>query len=586
MNQSDRKRKNQHAHEAPSQGEQSSALMRTNSVPMHTSSVPMRTSSMPKRTKNWRKQNTKIALLASLLLVSVSNAHDCCQVAPYLQIRSPGQNAARMLSSLYPDVRFYDPAQPYYGSFYITPSYTRTLRPTTIADSLFGNTLFKEVDCATTSPAKRVIRVAGSAEKNMDDPRKNWIADYSYLANNFKSSLFFYPLIQTISFDVGTYVGFDHGFFMRFQAPLATTRWDIGADEVITPTTGGNGFHKIWHNNNNLVQSFLDYSCCGITPTRDSALGDPTGTSYPLGVSKICPWPEKKTGIADVHVDAGWNFVNNERHQLGIYARAVAPTGNRPEGLMLFEPLLGNGGHWEAGGGLTGHLRFWESDYENKQINFCFDAQITHLFNARQRRAFDLKKQGPLSRYMLAIDAPLGSPHINTTPIANLTYANIQTNASVQADIVALFNYASDTFTWNIGYNFWRVSCETISCYTPCTPCEKTRGLQNGSWQMIGTNSTIHKLGTNATATLLTPQDVDIDGARVSGQSHKFFTQFAYTWLDLMSTRVIPHLGIGAEYEVGGSRCAIGCAQQCGKPCCTNCMPWQWSIWLTGGFTF
>lgn len=526
----------------------------------------------------------KIALVVSIMN-STSFAADCCQVAPYLQIRSQGQNAARMLSSLYPDVRFFDPAQEYYGSFYITASYLRTLRPTTIADTLFGNTLYKEVDCATLAPTKRVIRVAGSAHTIMDDPQKNWLADYGYLADNFKSSLFFYPLIQTISFDVGTYIGFEHGFFMRIQAPLATTRWDIGADEVLTPTTGGSGFHAIWHSSQNLVQSFLDYSCCGITPTRNTALGDPEGKSYPLSASKICPWPDRKTGIADIHVDGGWNFVNNDRHQLGFYVRAVAPTGNRPEGLMLFEPVLGNGGHWEMGGGITGHLQLWHSDYEDKEINFCFDAQVTHLFAARQHRVFDLKKQGPLSRYMLAIDAPLGSPTINVTPLANLTYAQVHVGVPVQADIAALFNYASDTFTWNIGYNFWAVSCEKISCVTPCTRGGALHELQNGSWRIVGTDATIHTLGTNDTQTILTQNDVDVSGACVSGMSHKFFTQFAYTWLGL-DTRVLPHLGIGMEYEVGTNRCALGCAHPCVQRCCNNSMPWQWSIWLTGGFTF
>jgi hypothetical protein len=453
-----------------------------------------------------------------------------------------------------------------------------------ISDGLFGDALFKEINCSFI-PTKRVLKIAGSARTDLREP-KNWIADYAYLPNNFNSTVFFYPLIQTVFFDTGTYIGFDHGLFLRLQVPLATSRWDIGVDETITPTQGGAGFHDIWHSSDNLVHSFLDYSCCKITPTRDPS-SDPAGTSYPLLVSKICPWPTRTSGIADIHADVGWNFVNTDRHQLSIYARAVAPTGTRPEGKTLFEAMVGNGTYWELGGGLLGHIRLWDTQ-EDKQLSFCWDIQLTHLFTTQQRRAFDLKKFGPLSRYMLAIDAPLGSDVINTTPVANLTYGSIRVKKNIQADVTALFNYTSNTFSWNIGYNFWTTSCEKITSYTPCAPRCISNGLTSGNWRLIGSDATIHTLGTNNDQEFITINDIDKESAQTGGLSHTFITQFDYTWIELEGTRVTPHLGIGMAYEAGGSNCAKGCTPSVPHACdcCRNIMPWQWSIWLTGGFTF
>ena len=67
----------------------------------------------------------------------------------------------------------------------------------------------------------------------------------------------------------------------------------------------------------------------------------------------------------------------------------------------MFDAVVGNGKHWELGGGLTAHYTFWRDDSENKTFGFYLDANITTLFKAREQRTFDLKGK-PNSRYLLA----------------------------------------------------------------------------------------------------------------------------------------------------------------------------------------
>ena len=51
------------------------------------------------------------------------------------------------------------------------------------------------------------------------------------------------------------------------------------------------------------------------------------------------------TGIADIDLALGYRFVENENHHLYVAAAITIPTGKRPHGEYLFEPIYGNGKH-------------------------------------------------------------------------------------------------------------------------------------------------------------------------------------------------------------------------------------------------
>jgi hypothetical protein len=142
----------------------------------------------------------------------------------------------------------------------------------------------------------------------------------------------------------------------------------------------------------------------------------------------------------------------------------------------LFEPLIGNGKHWELGGGLSMHYTLWRSEDADSQFDFNLEADITHLFKAKQRRCLDLKCK-PLSRFMLAAKhhgtpildglqadgtAPNRQFALEVSPVANLTSQEVDVSVSVQGDLAAYFTYQCKGFNWDIGYNFWGRSCEDV----------------------------------------------------------------------------------------------------------------------------
>ncbi|GAH20592.1 unnamed protein product, partial [marine sediment metagenome] len=85
----------------------------------------------------------------------------------------------------------------------------------------------------------------------------------------------------------------------------------------------------------------------------------------------------------------GWNFRLEEDSHFGVFIHAAAPTGNRPNSCYLFEPIVGNGKHWELGGGITGSWIFWRSEeYDDRHMGVWLDATLTHLFKDCQCRSF------------------------------------------------------------------------------------------------------------------------------------------------------------------------------------------------------
>ncbi|MDZ4099053.1 MAG: hypothetical protein U1E13_10200, partial [Methylophilaceae bacterium] len=373
-------------------------------------------------------------------------------------------------------------------------------------------------------------------------------------------------------------------------------------------TTGATGFPGVWATGvrESLLTRFFDYSCQEFVPTAPWNTTDTHAqVAYPLTAAKICPCSKRATGLSDIQADLGWNY-SWENYHIGFFLRAVAPTGTRPNGEYLFEPIIGNGKHWELGGGLTGHAIMWESQDQERTLGLYVDANLTHMFKNHQQRVFDITGYGPLSRYMLLFKQPLNAPY-TLSPAANLTRQNVNVSVGVHADVVAMITYASYNTTWDIGYNFWGRSCEKI-CLNPCACNDCTLGLDinDKTWSRASNTADIHS-ATGITSNGSTPAplslcDLDINGARTKGLSHKIFTHIGYSWPEHHDW--VPFVGLGLEGEFGsnsGLKCCTqntnttattSCTNTCNKNCCkTKCCCnaaslSQWGIWVKGGISF
>jgi len=462
-------------------------------------------------------------------------------VTPHISPRSQGVNLARHTAGWIHETHRYE-CNSFYGALSIIPAYNRSFNTDHLAQCLFGPSLNS---CNT-------INVSGSQVQNRG-PR-DWLADYFYLPTDFQITLQFNPVIDNFIIDANLYFGLEEwakGLYCILYFPIVHSRWNLNFCERVH-NAGVNDYAPGYFTSssdgvprNELLKNVSQFmSGKTISPSDNETLV----IFEPLNNALILPEKHIRTRIADVRVSIGWDAVNNECGRFGFYFQGAAPTGNTPEGDVLFESIVGNGHHWEFGGGISGSWHFWDSIDENHQWQIYFDATITHFFGKEQTSTFDLKGK-PLSRYMLAAQMATPSRNleldalVDTTtqpafqfnndfsPVANLTTFPVNVKIDVQADIVCILNYAHTCWNIDIGYNFWGRSCEKIEPLTRFEPFSNQFWALKGDAQMFGfdrgndgegiiiqtialsateSEATIHQ-GTNNTPSNLPPQNSGID---------------------------------------------------------------------------
>lgn len=425
---------------------------------------------------------TDLSLLAiPLAVISCTYAEQ--PVATSFSTRSISRNAARDLAGWTNYINKDSSPKTVYGALSITPEYSHTFSGNNITDSLFGSNLINN-NC---SPA---LKISGSQINNRGP--QDLLADYFYLPTDFESTVQFKPVIDNVIIDFGFYLGLDawaKGMYFWLHAPFSHTRWDLNITEMVSSEGINNSAQGYYTPDilprNMLLDNFINYAN-GITiPDIENVMFEE------LKCAKMSEKRLVRSRMAELRTGLGWNFYAKKDYHAGFNAQLAAPTGLRPQGEYLFEPLVGNGHFWEFGFGASGHYTFWRNEHETAHCLIYADLNVTHLFKTRQKRTFDLTNGGTLSRYMLAMT--MTSPAINLQgisgiptaqfnnnfiPVANITTLDINVSIPVQADIILMFNVTAKNFSFDCGYNYWGRSPEEITLRPIDSFTEKTYALK------------------------------------------------------------------------------------------------------------
>ena len=431
------------------------------------------------------------------------------------------------------DTAHIESAKSLHGRLQINVGYRSSFREKDIAECFFGGHLIKDECCG-----ERAIKIQGSGIENRDP--KAWLADYFYLPRNYDGSFVVDPKIKTFFADIDLYFGLEAitcGLYFRLHGPVVHSQWNLNFRDnddfdKIKPLDHPHGyFSPGLYEGNLLVQTFADYAKGGVpqistqpaaidpNPSPPTGSGNTTGILnsnlifQPLKYAKITSCSQKETGFADLRAELGCNFWQSDCHHVGLNLQLAAPTGKKKEPCFLFDAMIGNGNHWEVGGGLTAHYTLWSSVDNERYMSFHLDANITHMFKECIKRTFDLRNK-PNSAYMLAIkfedntqeDPPNDqvsnvaadvvsptNPNLITkqfageyAPVANLSTVNVDVSIGAQADIVAMLNYTCGGVSFDIGYNFWGRSCEKIDCPKECKDGSLCDASQANTWGLKG----------------------------------------------------------------------------------------------------
>lgn len=312
--------------------------------------------------------------------------------------------------------------------------------------------------------------------------------------------------------------------------------------------------------------------------------------------------------FGDIEMTAGYNFISTEDNSFSLAVRASAPTGNKAEGVYMLEPIVGRGGNWGLGGYTAGHVNMWEGSNDNR-LSFKFMAEAMHLFATDTVRSYDLLNNGQGSRYMLVGNFTNATTANGTASFGGTVQnlINLSTLAStssfgVEGDVALGFNYSSRGWSFDLGYEFYGRSAETLVI---------TGELAANTWGVLGhqgvgevggtgtdaalnvqpyatmsqssaalsapiANDTIVPVstptvvGSVVTGNLINGNDaLNVEAAQQAAYlTSKIFTKIGYEW---DNSDYVPFLGVMGEFEFSN--------------CLNNALP-QWSVALIGGVSF
>lgn len=414
-----------------------------------------------------------------LNMIAVTSAICTLQLHPfnngktfYAQ-RSQSVNAARELVGWYWGINRYDVGD-YYGNFFSAFEFTRTFQARHIADYFFGTD---------------VLTFTGSRVPNRSP--NDILADYFGLPTDFSSTVLVTPRVINALIDFDWYAGLDawcDGIYFRVHAPLVYTRWGLNLEEC-SEYPGVNNYPAGY-----MAPVLINRSEMARSVTQALTGTVSFGDFHRLRFGKV-DGNRYLVALSEIQVAFGWNMINNENYHFGINARGSIPTGTRPKGIYLFEPIVGNGHHGELGIGFTGHSVKWYCNDE-WMVGLYGDLNLTHLFANKQRRSFDFIGHGAGSRYILMEDmGPAQQGYAvggvqaefqyqgNILPGINQTTLDCVISAAIQLDMAVMLTWQHKHINVDLGYNLWMRSAEQLNS-RDCFP--NNRFALKGDAQVYG----------------------------------------------------------------------------------------------------
>jgi len=275
--------------------------------------------------------------------------------------------------------------------------------------------------------------------------------------------------------------------------------------------------------------------------------------------SALVSGKQTATGIADIQVALGYDFVRGHDWTAGLNIGLAIPTGNTATGKYVFEPIYGNGGHWELGVGGAVDGRLWHDGHQH--IGLHLSADYRYGFQANENRTLGLNSQNWGQYYLVGV---VGGANTSGVPFANTGTQSVSVtpNSSLRGNLG--LEYGNSGFLVGVSYApAWKQG-ESVSW---------NGNLPTGQNGVLGVGVDVH---TNANfrtpqeipaANLFDKTGVSTDQAKRQSQlEHRLNGNLGYTFdMDYPIT-----LGVGGYYAFKGDNANIE----------------HWGVNLTAGIGF
>src|SRR5579859_4842594 len=269
------------------------------------------------------------------------------------------------------------------------------------------------------------------------------------LSSTFDGTLTINPRIRNVIVEPTLYVGLDkwvEGAWFWTKIPITNTRWFLDCCETDS-NPGGQYFDPT-----TTPFLFTHATIQSLAPAFGTENqiqqyfgGELTVGDYhcPLKSGKMICCESNLTAIADIPMHLGYNIIRKDNGYLGIYFRAVFPTGKVKNRQSLFDATVGYK-RWQFGIGTNVGTKLYEKN--DTSLSLVADGYYTHIFKDSQCRLFDLTSNGCFSRYLPMFE---GMESVTTDTTTDLRTTNVLYTGKI-TPVANVFNVCvGSSFDWN-----------------------------------------------------------------------------------------------------------------------------------------
>jgi hypothetical protein len=164
---------------------------------------------------------------------------------------------------------------------------------------------------------------------------------------------------------------------------------------------------------------------------------------------------DSATGVEEVTMRLGYNFVTNDTGSMGGFISGVVGLGSEPKLDNVFESVVGHR-HLQLGAGVQGTVSLSQTDEHSMSLNL--DAKAHYIFSRDAVRMARLTGLEVLAgntnyqQYYLTKDTTAAAAAA-WLPAANALRQTVTVNPRYSAQLGAQFVYSNDCTSFDLGYN-------------------------------------------------------------------------------------------------------------------------------------
>jgi hypothetical protein len=335
-----------------------------------------------------------------------------------------------------------------------------------------------------------------------------------------------------------------HGLFFKASMPVVWVRNTVGMkiSDSVSEQIGSAEF------------SLADFFAGKVNVDSPA---DFASLQAPLAKAKI-DGHRSKFGVADINLALGYKIHQTKKDHVFLSAQIIVPTGSRPSGEYLFQPVIGEGKHFGLGARLDGAVNIWSNKHAT--IRALLDVDYRYLFESTEHRTIGVSGLN-LGHYYMA--GKLGQVAQPLFPAANILTQGIKVKPGSQLDILADFSFKSGGFIIDLGYNFF---------YKDAEDCWRKGSWSDGVYALASNEYSTNAVFGNKTTDIYHPlnkTDLCVDAVKTPTQiTNKIVAGIGY---EFDYAKSVPGLvGIGGSYEFA----------------CSNSALETYAVWLKLGVSF